>query len=133
MLLGMAIVAEVSATLCLKAAMDLPWLYGVVVAGYVAAFACLALCLRRGLALGVAYGIWGASGVALTALASAVIFAEAVTPVMWGGIACVAVGVLMIEVGSQTAQAARARRADGLEDGLGAESAAQPPGGGDAR
>ena len=55
------------------------------------------------MALGVAYGIWGASGVALTAILSAVIFGEALTPVMLGGIGLIILGVLTIELGSQRA------------------------------
>jgi small multidrug resistance pump len=37
-----------------------------------AAFALLAVCLRLGLRIGVAYGSWGAAGVTVTAVLSAV-------------------------------------------------------------
>lgn len=99
-LLAAAIATEVAASLSLKAAQTEPWFFVLVVLGYVSAFACLSLALRRGMPLGVAYGIWAAAGVALTALLSAAIFGEPLTPLMLGGIALVIVGVLCVELGS---------------------------------
>ena len=55
------------------------------------------------MALGVAYGIWGALGVALTAVMSALIFDEALTALMGLGIALIIAGVLTVELGSQAA------------------------------
>lgn len=49
LLLAAAISCEVTASLSLKGALDAPALYVVVVAGYVASFAFLALVLRAGL------------------------------------------------------------------------------------
>ncbi|GAA4803460.1 hypothetical protein GCM10023220_35900 [Streptomyces ziwulingensis] len=63
--------------------------------------------LRAGLALGVAYGIWGASGVALTAVLATVIFGDPLTAVMGVGIALVIAGVLCVELGAQAAHARR--------------------------
>ena len=103
-LLAAAIVAEVTATLSLKAALERPGLYVVVVVGYVASFVCLAAVLRRGLALGVAYGMWGALGVAATAVMSAQLFGEAITGLMGVGLVLVAAGVLLVEVGSRSAR-----------------------------
>ena len=60
-------------------------------------------------AIGVAYGIWGASGVALTAILSTLIYGEPLTPIMVGGIVLITLGVLTIELGSQ--RAARQRQA----------------------
>lgn len=102
-MLAGAIVSEVTASLSLKGALDRPALYGVVVIGYVVAFVLLALALRNGLALGVAYGIWGALGVAGTAGLSAVIFDEPLTGVMLAGVGLVIAGVLLVELGSQLA------------------------------
>lgn len=104
LLLAGAIGCEVSASLSLKGALDRPALYAVVAVGYVASFAFLALVLRAGMPLGVAYGIWGAVGVALTALASTVLFDEPLTALMGVGLALVCVGVLVVELGSQAAQ-----------------------------
>jgi small multidrug resistance pump len=100
LLLGGAIVTEVAGSLSLKGALEYPALYVVVVVGYLAAFVLLTLVLRAGMPVGVAYGIWGALGVALTALLSAVIFGEPLTPLMIAGMVLVIVGVLCVEIGS---------------------------------
>lgn len=97
-----------TASLSLKGALDRPALYPVVVVGYLASFALLALVLRRGMGLGVAYGIWGAVGVAATAIMSAVLFGESLNAVMAVGIALIVAGVLLVELGAQ--QAHRDRR-----------------------
>lgn len=107
-----AIASEVVATVSLKATMAAPWLVALVVAGYGAAFYFLALTLRHGKGIGVAYGIWGASGVVLTALASWVLFGEAITPVMGAGFALIACGVVVVEVGSEMHQRKLAREAE---------------------
>ncbi|BDZ39300.1 DMT family transporter [Microbacterium suwonense] len=100
-LLSGAIVAEVCATLSLRAANDsAPWL-AVAAVGYVAAFFFLALTLRAGMKIGVAYGIWSACGIVLTAVAAAVIFGELLT---WSdalGIGLIVGGVALVEFGSR--------------------------------
>ncbi|GAA4380830.1 DMT family transporter [Paeniglutamicibacter cryotolerans] len=111
LLLAVAILTEVTATLSLKAALEQPWWYMPVVFGYIAAFSCLALAMRRGLPLGVAYGIWGALGVALTAVLALFIFAEPLTPAMMLGLGIIIVGVVLVELGSQHA----AKTASGAE------------------
>jgi small multidrug resistance pump len=98
--LAAAIVSEVTATLSLKRALDHPALYAVVVAGYVAAFVLLTLTLKQGMGIGVAYGIWAACGVALTAVASKLFFSEPLTTVMMLGIALIIAGVLLVETGA---------------------------------
>lgn len=97
--LAVAIVCEVAGSLSLRGALDQPGLYPVVALAYVCAFACLAQVLRSGFGIGMAYGIWGACGVALTALGSAVLFGEVISPVMAAGIALVILGVICIEIG----------------------------------
>ncbi|UNX55776.1 SMR family transporter [Georgenia sp. TF02-10] len=104
-LLAGAIACEVTGSLSLRAAVAHPGWYAVVVVGYVAAFALLAAVLRRGMPLGVAYGIWGAVGVALTAALSSVIFGEPFTLLMTAGIALIIGGVLLVELGSHRAAA----------------------------
>ncbi|MFH5212260.1 DMT family transporter [Antrihabitans sp. NCIMB 15449] len=96
-----AIVSEVGGTLSLRAAVSgrKAW-YVVVGVGYLVAFALLSLALGEGLALGVAYGIWAAVGVALTAVLSKFIFKEPFTVLMAAGIALIAGGVLLVELGS---------------------------------
>ena len=97
-----AIASEVTGTLSLKLASDgrgLRW-YGVVITGYLAAFAMLTATLKAGLPLGVAYGIWSAGGVAVTAIASRFLFGEPLTRTMVAGIALIMAGVLLVELGS---------------------------------
>lgn len=103
--LGAAIVLEVAGSLSLKGALTVPALYLVVALGYAGAFVFLALTLRARMPLGVAYGIWGAAGVVLTAVASSLIFAEPLTPLMGAGIAIIIAGVLCVELGAQRARA----------------------------
>lgn len=104
LLLAGAIACEVAGSLALKGALDQPALYAVVVGGYIAAFAFLSAVLALGVPLGVAYGTWAAMGVAATALLSALIFGEALTPLMGVGMGMVILGVLAIELGSQAAK-----------------------------
>ncbi|TCJ00857.1 SMR family transporter [Aeromicrobium sp. IC_218] len=96
-----AIGSEVVATLSLRVAAHgaRRW-YAVVVAGYLAAFALLSVSLAHGMPLGVAYGVWTATGVAVTAVASRLLFDEPLTPVMAAGIALIAGGVLLVELGA---------------------------------
>lgn len=100
-LLGGAIVSEVTGSVSLKAAIERPALYVLVVVGFVTAFVLLAAVLRRGMALGVAYGVWSASGVALTAVLSSVIYAEPFTALKVAGLALVIGGVLLVEAGGR--------------------------------
>ncbi|WP_316668316.1 SMR family transporter [uncultured Propionibacterium sp.] len=102
--LAAAIGLEVTGSLSLKAALDAPAFYLPVVVGYVASFLALFMALRGGMGLGVGYGIWGASGVALTAVMSLLVFGEPITPLMALGIVLVMGGVLLVELGSQAAQ-----------------------------
>ena len=125
LLLAAAIVSEVTASLSLKAALVHPVWYVLVVVGYLAAFLFLSLVLRAGVALGVAYGIWGALGVAATAVLASAIFGEPLTPVMLLGMAVIIGGVLCVELGSQQATAKRpagrgATGASASDDGPGA-------------
>jgi small multidrug resistance pump len=103
--LACAVLSEVAATLSLKGSATVPALYAVVVLGYLVAFACLTAVLRRGMGLGVAYGVWAAAGVALTAVLAALIFGEAFTVAMAIGLAFIVAGVLLVETGSRHDQA----------------------------
>ena len=96
-----AIGSEVTGTLALRvAARGRVAFYAVVVIAYVVAFTLLWASLRQGMPLGVAYGIWAAAGVALTAVASRVLFHEPLTRTMIGGIALIVIGVLLVELGA---------------------------------
>ncbi len=116
LLLGGAILTEVSGSLSLKAALTHPGFYAIVVVGYVTAFVLLWLALRDGMPVGVAYGIWGAVGVALTAVLSMLIFGEALTPVMLLGIGLVIAGVLCVELGRHPRSRSRSTSPAPTED-----------------
>ena len=101
--LGGAIISEVSATLALRQALNQPGFYVMVGIGYALAFILLSLTLKAGMPLGVAYGLWGALGVALTAVLSMLVFGEPITVLVTLGIALIMAGVLLVEVGAQRA------------------------------
>lgn len=98
--LGGATISEVSATLALRQALNQPGFYAVVGIGYALAFILLSLALKAGMPLGVAYGGWSAGGVAVTAIASRLLFGEPLTRTMVAGIALIMAGVLLVELGS---------------------------------
>lgn len=96
-----AIVSEVGGTLSLRKTVDGSRLwYLPVVVGYVTAFTLLSLTLAQGVPLGVAYGIWAAVGVALTAVLSHYLFKEPFTWMMAAAIALIGAGVLLVELGA---------------------------------
>ena len=100
----LAIAREVSATLSLRAAEGFThplWLI-VVVLGYTGSLWLLSVVLDRGMAVGVAYGIWSAIGVVLTAALGTVLFGELLGPVQIVGVGVIVVGVLLVELGSHT-------------------------------
>lgn len=107
-LLSGAIVAEVVGTLSLRAMVDQPAWAALTVAAYVIAFSLLGLALRTGMPIGVAYGIWGALGVALVALLGALVFGEALSMQAVIGIVVIIAGVLIVETGSRHAPDSRA-------------------------
>ena len=99
-LLGLAIVSEVTATLSLRASIDNSYLYILVAIGYLLAFYVLAQVIKLGTPVGVAYGIWAAFGVSLTAILATFIFHEPFTLFMGIGIVIIIGGVLLAELGS---------------------------------
>jgi len=102
LLLAGAIVTEVAATLSLRASEGLrkkKWIAPVAIF-YVVAFSLLTVALVQGMPVGIAYGVWAACGVALTAVGARVFFKERLTWRMVAGIALIAVGVFTIELGA---------------------------------
>lgn len=102
LLLG-AIFTEVTGTLSLRASHDHAAWWIVVVAGYFLSFYFLTLVLRAGMAVGVAYGIWGALGTATTACVAPLLFNDPFTVPIMVGIGFIIAGVLLIEFGSRHA------------------------------
>ena len=103
LLLACAIILEAAATMSLRASEGLRkkrWIAPVAVF-YLSAFGLLTVALAAGMPVGIAYGIWAACGVALTAVGARVFFKERLTWRMGAGIVLIAIGVLIIELGSQ--------------------------------
>lgn len=98
-----AILAEVAGTSALKLSDGFTRLGPSVatVVGYVTAFVLLSQALTRGMGVSVAYGVWAGTGVALIALVGTLWLGETLTAWQVGGIALVAVGVLVIELGAR--------------------------------
>lgn len=102
LLLAGAILTEVTATMSLRASEGLKkkrWIPAVAVS-YITAFSLLTVTLSLGMPVGIAYGVWAASGVALTAIGARVFFKERLTLRMTLGIVLIAIGVFVIELGS---------------------------------
>ena len=102
-LLAGAILTEVAATMSLRASEGLRkkrWIAPVAVF-YISAFSLLTIALAEGMPVDIAYGIWAACGVALTAVGARVFFKERLTWRMIVGIVLIAIGVFIIELGSQ--------------------------------
>ncbi|ALX66538.1 DMT family transporter [Microbacterium sp. XT11] len=101
MLLALAIASEVTATLSLRASEGLRrrrWI-PVIAVGYVAAFSLLGAILAMGMPVGVAYGVWAAAGVAITAVLGRVLFKDHFSLKMAVGVALIALGVGLMEFG----------------------------------
>ena len=87
--------------MALRATVDsVAWMPLVPVA-YLITFVLLGLVLRAGMPIGVAYGIWGAAGVSLTAVLGAILFDELLGASAIIGIGLIIVGVVLVETGSR--------------------------------
>lgn len=101
LLLAGAIVFEVVGTLALRMSAHGSRLWYIAVGVfYAGAFALLALVLAEGMPLGVAYGIWSAVGVSITAVLGRVLFKEPFTWLSALGIALIVGGVLLVQTGA---------------------------------
>jgi small multidrug resistance pump len=103
LLLALAIASEVTATVSLKISEGFSKLVPsiIVVIGYCAAFYFLSQALKRGMQIGVAYGIWSAVGVAAIAIIGVLFLDEKLTLIQVGGIGLVILGVLALELGGE--------------------------------
>lgn len=106
----LAIGLEVTATLSLRAAEGFTyplWLIPVVF-GYSGSLWLLSVVLDRGMPVGVAYGVWSAIGVVLTAVLGSLLFGELLGPVQIVGVGVIVVGVLLVELGSHSRESSPA-------------------------
>ena len=100
--LALAIISEVAGTVFMRLSYGFTkkrWILPVVLA-YAVALTMLMLVLQQGMALGVAYGIWAASGIALTAIVARILFKDPLTKIMCLGVLFIIVGVLFVELGA---------------------------------
>jgi len=100
LILGLAIGAEVAATLALKAADGLtrPGPTLIVAVGYGTALWLMSTSMDM-LPIGVVYAIWSGVGMIGAAIGGAWLYGEAVSPTMLVGIAVIAVGVTILAAG----------------------------------
>ncbi|MFC6091470.1 DMT family transporter [Saccharothrix lopnurensis] len=107
LVLAVAIVAEVAATVSLKLSEGFSRVVPsiVVVVGYLVAFTALGKVLHLGMPIGVAYAIWCAFGVAAVAGVGVVLFKEPLNATMVVGLLLVIAGVVAIELGSNAGDA----------------------------
>ncbi|CAM3109221.1 Multidrug transporter EmrE [Methylobacterium mesophilicum] len=100
LILGLAIGAEVAATLALKAADGLtrPVPTLIVAVGYGTALWLMSSSMDM-LPIGVVYAIWSGVGMIGAALGGAWLYGEAISPTMLVGIAIIAVGVAILASG----------------------------------
>ncbi|MDR2254470.1 MAG: multidrug efflux SMR transporter [Arthrobacter sp.] len=97
-----AIVVEVGSTLSLQASDGFRkrrWILPVL-AGYGIAYTLLSVSLAHGMPLGVAYGLWTACGVALTAVLARFLFKQPLTWLMSLGLVAIMCGVALVEMGA---------------------------------
>ena len=97
--LASAIVAEIGATLSLRASdgMRRKWWLLPVITGYLLAFVFLAVTLSAGMGIGVAYGVWTATGIALVAVLARAIWGDPLTRRMLLGIAVIAAVYFLVK------------------------------------
>jgi small multidrug resistance pump len=100
--LSIAIVSEVIATSCLKAAEGFTrlWPSLMVVAGYLLAFYFLSLTLKT-IPVGIAYAIWSGVGVVLIALSGWIFLGQSLDIPAVIGLFLIVAGVVIISVFSQ--------------------------------
>lgn len=99
--LSLAIIAEVVATLALKASEGftriLPVL--IVVIGYATAFYCMSLSLRS-IPVGIVYAVWSGIGIVLVAFMSWILYQQALSMTHWFGIGLILAGVVVLNLAS---------------------------------
>ena len=101
--LGLAIVAEIIATIALQATQGFSklWPSVLTLAGYALAFYFLSLTLRS-IPLGIAYAIWAGVGIVLTALIGYFVFRQSLDFAAMIGIALIVSGVVVINLFSNS-------------------------------
>lgn len=101
LVLSVAIVAEVIATLALKASDGFTrWLPSlVVVIGYAIAFYGMSLSLKS-IPVGIAYAVWAGVGIVLVSVFSWLFYQQTLTGIQWLGIVLIVSGVMVLNISS---------------------------------
>jgi small multidrug resistance pump len=105
LLLGIAIVTEVAATVALKLSDGFTKIapVSVVVLGYGASFVLMSKILQRGMHLGVVYAVWSALGISLIVVIDHVWFGNQLSAVQVAGLALIVLGIVALQLGSSSA------------------------------
>jgi small multidrug resistance pump len=103
-LLGMAVLTEVAATVSLKLSDGFTKLVPatVVVIGYAASFVLLSKILQRGMHIGVVYAVWSALGISLIVIVDALWFGNRLSALQVGGLLFVVAGIAALQLGGNT-------------------------------
>lgn len=99
--LAAAIVIEVASTICLRYSEGFKrrrWIAPVVL-GYTVSYTLLYISLENGMPLGIAYGVWAACGVILTAVLAKKLFKDPLTMRMFLAMCIMIAGVVLVELG----------------------------------
>lgn len=93
-----AVVLEVTANLFIKASNGFArrWIGCAGLLSVVLSFACLSKAVE-GIALSVAYAIWGGCGVVATSMLGATLFGQRIRPLGWAGIATIISGMMLLK------------------------------------
>jgi small multidrug resistance pump len=103
LLVAVAIVAEITATLALRGTADgvRPGYIAVVVVGYAISFTLLTYALKT-LNVGAVYAIWAGVGTAGVAVAAALLYGERLNLVAVAGMALIVLGVIVLTLSGST-------------------------------
>jgi len=117
--LTVAIVTEVAATMLLRQSNGFSQLWPsiAVALGYTTAFYALSQALIHGMAIATAYAIWCGIGITLIAILGALLFNEQPTAVQVVGIALIAVGIVILQLGGAHNSATSATAPTGSAEG----------------
>lgn len=101
LVLSIAIVAEVIATLALKASDGFTrWLPSlIVVIGYAIAFYGMSISLKS-IPVGIAYAVWAGVGIVLVSLFSWLFYQQTLAGMQWLGIVLIVSGVMVLNISS---------------------------------
>ena len=105
-----SIVFELFGTTCLKASegFTIPLFDVGVAVGYIVSLSLMVYALRD-LPLGLTYGIWGGVGTIAVAIIGLVGWGEPFTPIMFGGIVLIVIGIVLLNQGTEELEARHER------------------------